>query len=542
MNRLNLLVGFLFILVKVTYSQADSGLLFEPSFSFTHSTPDFSATSKKTTQLRESTLTGFINKEVLSSDFVLSLDGIAVKAEVRKISTQNTSLLKNIETISGELFSIYDAPAKKTGHYSISFNKNDNNSLYGTFILATGKSYELTGNMHSAQLHTLSNKNTPPCAHDLPTLFPVETQKEVFFQPLTPSAGQSLAATIPDDASIIDVLVAYTSQARATAGTALDIENKIVTALELANTAYENSKIALRLRLVHTMELDGNESDNFQTDLDIITNNNDGHWDEVHLARDTSGADIVTLLNDSTEYCGLAWVLTDRLNSSGDTAFSVVSQHCITNHSFTHETAHNMGAMHDATNSNQGGIYTDSHGWRFTGESGEEWRTLMAYAPGSRINYFSNPLVMYDGVPTGSVDQADNASTLNMTRSLVAAFRSNVVIIPVPTPTSTPTISVEIPEMFPTVEPISDSTENTLSEREFKIRIRKQKNRFLISAVVYNRYGDKVTESEIGLERRNGPLTVKQLSKEGQTRFYVKKKGEYRMFVDSKDSGWFEVN
>src|SRR6185369_5027500 len=60
-------------------------------------------------------------------------------------------------------------------------------------------------------------------------------------------------------------------------------------------------------------------------------------------------------------------------------------------------------------------------------------RTVMAYAPGTRIPYFSNPNVLYQGVATGvaigATNAANNAASISNTAPTVASFRSPVVIV-----------------------------------------------------------------------------------------------------------------
>lgn len=55
------------------------------------------------------------------------------------------------------------------------------------------------------------------------------------------------------------------------------------------------------------------------------------------------------------------------------------------------------------------------------------WRTIMAYQPGSIIQHFSNPDVISDGKPTGvsigDPNEANNASTINLRRSVCEGFR-----------------------------------------------------------------------------------------------------------------------
>ena len=99
-----------------------------------------------------------------------------------------------------------------------------------------------------------------------------------------------------------------------------------------------------------------------------------------------------------------------------------------------------MGANHakDDLNSDSSvprGAYSYSNGYKQTAGT-NKFRTIMAYDANCscpRINYWSNPNVTYNGLPTGidpgSSQGAANSLTLNNTRTLVANFRATVVPI-----------------------------------------------------------------------------------------------------------------
>jgi hypothetical protein len=67
-----------------------------------------------------------------------------------------------------------------------------------------------------------------------------------------------------------------------------------------------------------------------------------------------------------------------------------------------------------------------SYPWSFGHNSSGVFRTIMSYNVCScpRILHFSNPEVLYNGIPTGIFDQRDNAHTGDLTAAIVAAFRS----------------------------------------------------------------------------------------------------------------------
>jgi hypothetical protein len=248
---------------------------------------------------------------------------------------------------------------------------------------------------------------------------------------LGPSAWGS-ADPVPDAARTIDSLVAYTAQARASAGGTAAIEALIILAVEETNQAFANSLIEAQLRLVHMGEVPYVESGDMSTDLWRLRETGDGHIDEVHTWRDDFGADVVSLISNDTSYCGMAYLMTVESSSFESSAFSVVSRVCATGYySFGHELGHNLGSTHDRDNA---GIAVAPYGYGYQDPYGV-FRTLMAYdCPNGcpRESYFSNPEVTYLGLPTGidhdldPAASADNARSINEVALTAANWRASV--------------------------------------------------------------------------------------------------------------------
>lgn len=223
----------------------------------------------------------------------------------------------------------------------------------------------------------------------------------------------------------IDVLVVYTPLARQNAGGTAAIESLIDLAVLETNQAYINSQVAQRLRLVRQEELVGYvENGGFSTELNRLTDPSDGQIDSVHALRNQYGADEVAMIINGNSACGIAWLMTTLSTGFEDRAFSVTSKQCATGYySFAHELGHNMGSHHDHANAS-GALYPYSYGYRTV--SGNN-RTILAYAPGTRIQYFSNPNVSFQGevlgVPEGQPGEAENWKSLNNTATTVARFR-----------------------------------------------------------------------------------------------------------------------
>ena len=242
-----------------------------------------------------------------------------------------------------------------------------------------------------------------------------------------------VAGTGCDDGSRIDVFVGYTEAALSQAGGAAEILDRILWAVGDSNAIYASSGIAVTLRLVGTQRADGylENSASMANDLYALQDPADGPLDAVHAAGVAAGADLIALVRaDGGGACGIAFLVGASASDVGY-GVSVTALGCFTNRTFTHELGHNMGCCHapgDGGGCTSGGVYLYSTGHRFTGASGATFRTVMAYAPGTRIGRFSSPIVTFEGTPTGIADERDNARSINETRFFVSNFRCEVCL------------------------------------------------------------------------------------------------------------------
>ncbi|HZX48581.1 MAG TPA: DUF1566 domain-containing protein [Nitrospirota bacterium] len=289
---------------------------------------------------------------------------------------------------------------------------NEEGDMAGEIFVRPGEKYQVRpigGGIHS--VYDVDTGAFPPEAEPIP----VYTQDTS--APSPPTAGCC------DSGSIIDVMVVYTSAAAAASG---NIVSEIQLAVDQTNTAYANSLINQRLRLVHTAQVTYTETGNVYTDLDRLKNTSDGFMDNVHTLRNTYGADVVGLwVENMSTWAGLAYIMQTVNNSFASSAFSVTRRIYATPDTFAHELGHNMGAAHDRANASSGGAYSYSYGYY---DPVQGFGTIMSY-PGFSIPNFSNPLVTYNGVPTGipegQTNSADNSKTLNNTAYTVANFRQS---------------------------------------------------------------------------------------------------------------------
>jgi len=299
----------------------------------------------------------------------------------------------------------------------------ENGNMAGN-VTIDGKIYQVRpvgDGVHSVR--EIDQSAFPPEAPPIP----VEDQDT---QTLTPPAPQF------DDGSTIDVMVVYTDDVAAASP---NILSEIQLAIDETNTSYANSGINQRLQLVHAVEVNYLETGNMSTDLNCITSQDDGCLDSVHTLRDSYDADMVSFwVENGGSYCGIAWLMTTVSGSFESHAFSVIDRQCATGYySFGHELGHNMGAHHDRYVTSGQGAYPYSYGYVYTPD---RWRTIMAYNTQctdwgfncTRIQYWSNPDVNYNGVPTGvpegQPDSADNRKTLNNTALTVANFRQPAIL------------------------------------------------------------------------------------------------------------------
>lgn len=292
------------------------------------------------------------------------------------------------------------------------------------------------------------------------------------------AASKEAVSAKEDDGSEIDVMVAYTDDARNTVGGTAAMESLIDLGILETNTAYANSDVNQRLNLVHTVEVAYNETGNMETDLDCITDTSDGCLDNLHTLRDQYNADLVSLwTNDGGNYCGLAWLLSDYYKDQF--GFSVVDEECATgNYSFGHELGHNMGLDHDTYVANNT-MFPYGHGFAYPAG---KWRTIMAYSNACsaqgvscpKIQYFSTPLKARNGVAIGDASTADNHRVLNETANTVANFRQSNAVDTTPnsftfTDQTNVALSTEIVSNVITISGINAAADINIIDGEYSI-------------------------------------------------------------------------
>lgn len=277
----------------------------------------------------------------------------------------------------------------------------------------------ITGNIHFAgdwyQIRPLKTGGHAIVAVNMAAM-PPDHPAEYATLPRIPMPERRAANNKAD--TVIRIMVHYTSSAANASG---NISALIDLAVAESNTGYTNSGVLIDLILAHKGSVTYTQSGSFSTDLSRYRGTSDGYMDSVHTTRNSVAADVALLVINNSSSCGLA----SGIGSTASTAFAVAHYSCITGYySFAHEIGHLQSARHDPAADPSTSPYAYGHGYRYLGSP--DWRTIMAYdCPGGcpRLNYWSNPLRTYNGVPMGTSSQSDNTRVLNNTRNTVAAFR-----------------------------------------------------------------------------------------------------------------------
>ena len=250
------------------------------------------------------------------------------------------------------------------------------------------------------------------------------------------SSNSSSPETQADDGSTVDVLVVYTAEARAAEGGVSAMETLIDLAESETNAAYSNSGVGHVVSVVAKQEITSSEdgftcsSGDSSCFSSFLSSAQNGSISGLHDLRNTYGADLVAVLvKGDNSLCGIAYLMNPVASSFAPFGYSVTQTSCATgNYSFGHEIGHNMSARHDRANDNtDGSPFNYNHGYV---DSANNFKTIMGTSSNTRIQYFSNPNVLFNGavtgVPEGDVLAADNRLTFQNTALTVANFRDSI--------------------------------------------------------------------------------------------------------------------
>lgn len=262
----------------------------------------------------------------------------------------------------------------------------------------------------------------------------------------------------------VDLLVVYTDDVTDLYNSTVSVENAIANAIAEANQALLNSGVVHQFQLVHSEEVDYEETQDLEQDIIRLENGTDGYLDNIPSLRNTYKADLVAMIVRNGNGCGIGHVNTNPNQYDLTRAFSVTKVDCmISNLSFTHELGHNLGLQHDWHVNQDINPCNFAHGYvNEAGNGGtaeQRWRTIMAYQRQcvdwgyftcTRLPYFSNPEVDYNSDPMGRTHDhprpADGAFILNRSMCQVADFKKDGAPQPnLTTQPNSPTLTIEDP-------------------------------------------------------------------------------------------------
>ncbi|MDR0863494.1 MAG: M12 family metallo-peptidase [Candidatus Symbiothrix sp.] len=387
------------------------------------------------------------------------------RTNVNDPSIQNALLTRDLLTI--QLFADVTVTANKTGvrtttsggiYWTGNVSNGEltlfmqNNCLSGT-LRQGNQVFDITsdetGNVKVVELNT--EKNPMPAEDcffnedDTVGTNGIHPDETVAQSEWRAAADFPTPSTDVDGNYIVDILVLYPNEVAALMGATPELRTaKVDYYIEQANEIFINSRINVRFRLAH-------DEINNAIPKGATTTSEVSGTPRVTALRDLYGADIISHWNfNGAAGIGSVFSGTGRSAMYNSSKYSDV----ISRYTFVHECGHNMGGQHDRYEySKPGGEQkhlTQAPGDNF-GKSFPGYHTIMSYGndptisggSSTRVKYFSNPDVIFNGQPTGIAlipgapltaegngGPADNARYINIESQYVSAYNDPITTIP----------------------------------------------------------------------------------------------------------------
>lgn len=294
------------------------------------------------------------------------------------------------------------AEGSYSGDVTLTFRKG---FVFG-LIYSPDRVYEIVAKGERQLLIELDQGRFPECAGDVKG---GEPSKEI---------EQNLGVAT-DSGDRVDVLVVYTPATKAILGGDTQAQTLAQQAIDATNSSYINSKIRQRVRMVHAAEYQYVETSSASADLSALRSNAG-----IQTLRNTHNADLVAMIGEVQGACGIGYLMGTVSTGSQNNGFTFTARSCaVGNLSFAHELGHNMGSTHNPENGSSAS-YPYGYGHYVNGS----YRTVMSYSDPctsgcTRRQYFSNPSIVFNGVPTGIDNQRDNARSMENTADFIANYR-----------------------------------------------------------------------------------------------------------------------
>ncbi len=341
----------------------------------------------------------------------------------RSPTTTNKAALTKAQTAVTNAINAVNTAAKTANTAATTYNSSiaTLQTKQNAVITAKAALDSATNTLKNAQA-ALAAAQTPP---KTPT---VSTTPSTLPPATTPSPSASSLTEI-------DIMVVYTTN-KLTAAVANQRIAYLVTA---SNQAYIDSKINMRLRLVHTegnAYTDQNANDTALADLA----GNKGTLSTINATRTKYGADLVFLfrpLYTAAGNCGATYVEFAK-GSSANPAIgygTINDGHAIDDNryncdinTFTHEIGHTLGLVHEPVNSTFSGVFADSYAYGIAGKFG----TIMSYIS-PVVMLFATPDLptQCSSGPCGILNQSNQNKAVNYTAPIISKFMPTVTTTPV---------------------------------------------------------------------------------------------------------------
>lgn len=242
--------------------------------------------------------------------------------------------------------------------------------------------------------------------------------------PPNPGFRQPLVIPAPTPGPTkINLLIVYTNKSSALLP---DIQASVSLAMSDLTATLSKSQLNISFNVVGIVTTEYSEADKTSNQVLDDLKTGSGGFAEIHNARNSSKADLVSVWADVSDACGLGYQNdnTDDPNNGvkyySAYGYSVLSTHFLTDcisYDMTHEIGHNLGAAHDRFVETPNIPGPQGYNYGYVDLVGK-FRDTMAYEDACtksnivcpRVQYFSNPNVMYNGRPTGAPDNSSGAA------------------------------------------------------------------------------------------------------------------------------------
>ena len=252
----------------------------------------------------------------------------------------------------------------------------------------------------------------------------------------------------------IDLMVLWTAKAACaaygdvegctiTSDHTANMESLVALAVDETNIAFRASGVNTQLLLVRSYQHPSYVETSY---LQTLEDASSGDMADVHANRIVHGADVVHLIVDLSDMCGLGY-----LGPSIDLMYSVSYWSCATGfYSFGHAIAHNFGMLRDRGTEKACGVEGYNYGYR---DPEARLRTIMAYdcvtgecdnnvgGGCNRVARFSTPDGKFINIAIGAEGTENAVLTINNELSIVAAYYEHGISI-TNAPSVTPSVSL----------------------------------------------------------------------------------------------------